>query len=91
MEAPTMQQAESSPFLDHYADPSSKAHKDGTTGLDSTPFEAPRRIQNRKRILVSYPVYPMIQRVAKHFHCTFPGRPCVLFRGAFREFGRQGH
>ena len=72
MEAPTMQQVDSSPFLDHYADPSSKAHKDGTTGLDSTPFEAPRRIQNRNRILVSYPVYPVIQRVAKHFHRTFP-------------------
>jgi len=67
-----MQQIEPSPFFDPYTDPSSKGHKDGPTGLDSTPFEAPRRIQNRKRILVSLSVYPVIHCVANHIHGTFP-------------------
>jgi len=52
-----MQQAGSSfffdPNVDPYAGASSKAHKDGTTDLDSTPVEAPSRPLNRKRILVS--------------------------------------
>ena len=52
-----MQKARSSLFFDPYFDPyagvSSKAHKDGTIDLDSTPVETPSRPLNRKRILVS--------------------------------------
>jgi len=78
-----MQNAGSSLFFDPYFDPyagtSSKAHKDDTTGLDSTLLEAPRRPHNRKRICV---------RKRAHSAFAAPFRPCMLFEAPW-EFGRQ--
>jgi len=98
MAATTMQQDERSPFLGPYAGASSEAGTpatadasskvdtlaaDNMTGLDSTPPKALSRFQNRKRILVSRPVYPVIQCVGKRLDSTFvaPFRACMYFRG----------